>query len=381
MNLSSTLVHLWKSQTPQGPVLRSAGPRAGRLGSGRRKRKFFAMTVLLPVLANVGCQHIGPPTIAEDRLAYNNALSTSWKQQILLNIVRLHYDDVVDFVDISAVQQNHTLTGTTQASLGATLFPWAPLIGNTLTPSLMGTRMTSDNPSITYAPQSGSDFTRNINAPIKPYEIFNLIEGGYRADYVLDLAAKSIDEFDNSPGTNFETVAKAIADAYYFQGDVSFPAEVQPDGGDKKVFMIIAERDSKPCPNCRSRYPVAAIREVLHLRSTVTKFEIVPGRHHKENEIAVQTRSVISAMSSLSKYVPSTKYSVANDPRPPLKVCTDCKKPRDSYAAIKYRGNWFWINWNDDRSNTSMVYLRTLLALADTGARPTAPVLTIPVSR
>jgi hypothetical protein len=395
MNLSAIEVLPWKfvghSLAPacKRGFRHFSSSQPGRSGSGGRKSKFLISILLLsPILANVGCQHIGPPTIEEDRLAYNKAISASWKQQILLNLVRIRNDDVVDFVDIGTASQNHTLTGTTQATLGASLLPWN-FVGDILTPSLMGTRTTSDNPTITYAPQSGSDFIRNLNAPIKPYEIFNLIQGGYRADYVLNLTVKSIDDISKDfEDIDFENVANAIADANYYLRDVSFPIEVQPSSGDKKVFMIIPEKDSQSCEKCRRENPVAFIREKLRLRAAVTKFEIVPGTHHKENEIAVQTRSVISAMITLSQYVPKINGPLT-DSKPcestkgdvPLKVCIDSKRPNESYAAIKYRGKWFWIDWGDRRSNLSMVYLRTLLALADTGARPTAPVLTIPVSR
>jgi hypothetical protein len=378
MNLSVTQVQPRKST---GSSLYDSDPRSDHPRSGGRKSKLMAVTVLLSlVLANVGCQHIGPPTVTRDRLAYNEAIASSWKQQILLDIVRLHYADMADFVDIGTVQQGHTLMGTTSATLGASLLPWN-VVGNTLTPSLMGTRATTDNPSITYTPQSGSDFTRNLNAPLKPSELFNLIEGGYRADYLMTMALTSINGIRNDPNEpKFKEVTKAFADARYVQGDVSFPIEIN----DKKVFMIIPEQDSKPCqdPRCRFKYPVATIREVLHLRAAVTKFEIVPGRlPNKEDEIAVETRSVIAAMIWLSRYVPVMSASTSKDPEPPLKVFSDSKKPGDKYAAIKYRGAWFWIDWDDDRSNRSMVYLRTMLALADTGARPIAPVLTLPVSR
>ena len=92
---------------------------------------------LSAALAHSGCQHIGPRTIAEDRIAYNEAIASSWKEQILLNIVRLRYSDMADFVDVGTASQNYTLTGTTQASFGASILPWDRVM-NTLTPSLMG---------------------------------------------------------------------------------------------------------------------------------------------------------------------------------------------------------------------------------------------------
>ena len=122
----------------------------------------------------------------------------------------------------------------------------------------------------------------------------------------------------------------------------------------------------------------------------MTQFEIVAGNYPtKLTEIAVRTSSVISVMDWLSKnYVLVPKNLPADDsPKPlgfpserdPLKVSSGPQKPADAYAAIKYRGHWFWIDWQDGaQSKQSMVILRTLLALADTSARPAAPVLTIP---
>jgi len=77
------------------------------------------------------------------------------------------------------------------------------------------------------------------------------------------------------------------------------------------------------------------------------------------------------------------KRRVPKDPEAPLTVYTSSTKPakNDKYAVIKYQDNWFYISGDDYRSNQALIYLRTMLALADTGARPTAPVLTLPVSR
>jgi hypothetical protein len=368
------------------------------------KYRSLIVLFLSPVLANAGCQHIGPRTIAEDRIAYNEAIASSWKEQILLNIVRLRYSDMADFVDVGTLSQNYTLTGTTQASFGASIYPWDKMM-NTLMPSVMGTRTKSDNPTVTYTPQSGSDFTKNLIAPIKPDELFNLFEENYRN--VMNLGVMAINDIRNEPANTrarglFRKVARAMSEAYC-KGDIRFPVDIQPDSKEKTVFMIIEERDSsnEPCPE-DLRYdplfappddPVAVIREALRLKPGVTKFKIVVGwRPTKEDEIAVRTHSAISAMIWLSQYVqvpessfakyPGLKSRVPRDPEPLLTVHNGPTKPAgDKYAVIKYQDNWFWIDWGDPRSTRAMIYLRTLLALADTGARPTTPVLTLPISR
>lgn len=364
----------------------------------------FIGLLLSPVLADIGCQHIGPPTIAEDRLAYNEAIASSWKEQILLNLVRLRYSDMAEFVDVSTLSQNYSLMRQASASFGASLLPWN-VAANTLTPSLMGSRTKTDNPTVTYTPQSGSDFTKNLIAPITPDELFNLFEEHYH--HVMNLAVESINDIRNDPYNAhalvlFRTLALAISTAYC-KGDIRFPIETDSDGKNKKAFMIIEEQDSenKPCPidpNDRLLYlrtplpePVAFIRKTLRLKPGLTKFEIVVGwRRTKENEIAVRTHSPISAMITLSLYVPKPESSLANskesstlyDAHPPLTVYTSSTDPgKQVYAKVKYRDIWFWVKSDDPASNRAMVYLRTLLALADKSARPSNPVLTIPVSR
>jgi len=60
-------------------------------------------TALVLMVGLAGCQHIGPRTIMDDRISYNDAISTSWKQQTVLNIVRIRYMDVPEFVDVPSI--------------------------------------------------------------------------------------------------------------------------------------------------------------------------------------------------------------------------------------------------------------------------------------
>ncbi len=158
-----------------------------------RFRHFVILTALLGIS---GCHHIGPKTIMDDRLPYNEAIAASWKQQTLLNIVRLRYADMPEFVDVSSIVNGFEHGRTTTGGVGTQVNPQG-FIFNILNADLRETRTMIDRPTISYAPQTGSEFTRNLTNPIPPMSILNLIESGYPANVVMELAVESINGIRN----------------------------------------------------------------------------------------------------------------------------------------------------------------------------------------
>ena len=77
---------------------------ARTVGSGRedgtlRKPTDLILNLLatsslsLVLLVGAGCKSIGPSTIKRDRMHYSTAVADSWKEQLLLNIVKTRYGD------------------------------------------------------------------------------------------------------------------------------------------------------------------------------------------------------------------------------------------------------------------------------------------------
>ena len=77
------------------------------------------LAAALAVVALTGCKHLGPKSVAVDRFDYSTAIGDSWKQQTLLNIVKLRYMDLPVFVDVSSIVSGYSMQ--TGVSVNGTL--------------------------------------------------------------------------------------------------------------------------------------------------------------------------------------------------------------------------------------------------------------------
>lgn len=53
-------------------------------------------------------------------------------------------------------------------------------------------------------------------------------------------------------------------------------------------------------------------------------------------------------------------------------------KPEGAYAAVEYRGKWFWVDDNDWRAKRALTAVMFFFTLVDTGAPERLPLVTIP---
>ena len=118
--------------------------------------KRAATAVLCLSLALAGCRSVGPAGVVHDRFDYAEAISRSWKENMLLNLVKLRYADAPVFLDVSSVVSQFTLQG--QVSAGGQI----PGASAAHPVTLGGNMIWADRPTITFQPLTGQRFTKKF---------------------------------------------------------------------------------------------------------------------------------------------------------------------------------------------------------------------------
>jgi hypothetical protein len=144
-------------------------------------------------LALAGCAQIGPKTVTVDRFDYSTAIADSWKQQTLLNIVKLRYMDLPVFVDVASIVSGYSME--TSGNIGAQMSSANAVQGNSLLLGAAG--KFTDRPTITYVPLTGEKFLRGFLAPIDPEAHLLMLQSGYAADFILGLSVESLNGVRN----------------------------------------------------------------------------------------------------------------------------------------------------------------------------------------
>jgi hypothetical protein len=352
------------------------------------------LVLLLPLsVAQLGCRQVPKPSIVEDRLPYNQAIAESWKEQTLLNIVKLRYADPPFFVDVPQITSGYTYQKQTGMSGG--IFPAVSNLntfGQQLGVSLNHQNIYQDRPTISYTPQTGAQFVRNLTNPINPASILMLLQSGYPADVIFDLAVDSVNGIRNrtvlggqirQADPEFSRIVETLRLA---QANSHIGIRIQHEQGQSdSVVMFIQDKGASAELIAR----LSEVRSLLGLDPNAQEFRVVfSAATSSKTEIAMISRSAYRILLELASHVEVPPEHLATGIASPLEeplsgetqpfqVLSGCDKPPAAFVSVCYEGHWFWIEKSDFHSKRTLNYLQIMLALADSGTRENLPVMTI----
>jgi len=338
---------------------------------------------VLALLVLAGCASVSPQHVTTDRMDYGQVVGDSWKRQTLLNVVRLRYADAPVFLDISSIINSYTVGGNANAQ--ATL----PSNTNPDVFQLGAGGNWSNTPTVTYQPLMGDRFTRSLLQPIPPSAVFQLLQGGWPANLVLPTTVGSINGLRNTIGgvvadPGFTELALAMT-RIQRAGGVGIRVEPRKDG--TAVVMVIRRGNDNELGADGHR-----IRELLGLDEAISEFQIAYGLVPENNrEVAMQTRSMMEIMLQLGfgidlpaahatdgRALPGQRQPGEVEAKPLVHIHSGTQAPGDAYAAVPYKGYWYWIDDTDIASKRNFTFLMILFSLAETGQTTAAPIVTVP---
>ena len=133
---------------------------------------YIWMAAIPLILAGCG---VGPSMMRADRLTYNDAIQFTERQELLLNIVRLRYNEGPEFLATNSISTQFTLD--LGAAAGANVGDDQQQRTNLF--NIGGAIGYSERPTITFTPRNEKEFTQQLISPIELEVIFLLINYGW----------------------------------------------------------------------------------------------------------------------------------------------------------------------------------------------------------
>ncbi len=347
---------------------------------------------MVAALLSVGlsaCGGIGPSTVARDRFDYVSAISDSWKQQLLLNIVKMRYADNPVFMDVGQVISGYELEGTFSAggSIGSKTAPAG--VGDVVNLGASGRYL--DRPTITYTPLTGADYVKTMLTPFPPGSIMFLAEAGWPIDFLLQIGVHAINGIRNrkagvdvrSADPEFTEVVK-LFHRIQAEGGIGFKVQREKEGQEATLLLFHTRSLTQ-----QALQDLTELKRLLRLNPEATGITITYGADaQSDHEIALHTRSPYQVMVALATLVSVPPEHIAEQRTIPMpeqtpglpslvSIHSGKDRPADAFVQAKYRDYWYWVDDRDFRSKRTLTFLTILFTLSETGQKIQQPILTI----
>jgi hypothetical protein len=375
---------------------------------------FSAIYVIL--ISLTGCNAVGPKALHSGRMNYNEVIAQSWNEQLLLNLVRLKYRDTLLFLEINNVSTQYTMNYSAGASPS-----FAPDGGSSRSLGFSPTAITgsvsrsggsadrfpfdagisfNERPTISYTPLQGGKFVKQLLSAIPVDAVVVLSETGWSLERILGLCVQRMNGLENAATASGPTPAAAprfeeFAEAadllrkLQLAGGVRTYARKEGDS----LRLIIRFEESPSTADLANELKVN-----LGLDPDTREFICLPGIELvSPSRVTFQTRSLLGVFHFLSNAVEVPEnhraaglvtQTTATDgdafdwsavTGDLLKIKSQESQPDSAFAAVHYRGSWFYIDDADLNSKSTFGLLTYLFYYQAGEIQSAGPTLTLPL--
>lgn len=379
------------------------------------KKYLCIFVVFVQLFGLFGCSGVGPYVLPKDRYGLNESIQLSEGQQLLLNIVRMHYGHPTLFLGVSSVTSSFTLSVGSSSSAeyskensrnGDFGLPFVIGIGKALTSSLTASiapnSAYSQTPTISYVPMQGPEYTAQFLNPINMDKYYLLLSNNFDLERSLKLTIQSIGPFENSNEfyQDSHTLHQSRSKFNNFIHTMVLAT--------KKGFVKISLRNFGSYYGLqlninRTKYNEPLIKALLsglnikdpsnpiifvNVSALVLNEDIVD---KYKNIFPVRSRSIMGMMRYVSGAVEVTEgdRAGANDtdmrtralgPEDIIRIRSSSRPPAHPSVVVHYQHRYYYIDEGDYNSKYTFIILSQLFELLAGNVISTSPVITIPAA-
>ena len=350
----------------------------------------FALTI-----GCAGCFLHGPKVLVDVSQGYNLALQDTVDKQMLLNMVRLKYQDTPYFLEVTSVSTQYSIDAGALAS-GSLTDNIAKNLGLTANLSY------SEKPTITFVPLYGQRFVSRLLSPLSIDVLMLLYNAGWSAERLFRVCVQRINGLENAASASGPTPSYVPAFEDFVQmtkllrklqleGRVHLIFDIH-DNGSKATPMLIIEDDAVNNPDVNELYRMLKLKpgstkcplttDLQHSRSDVLRIEMRSLNgilYYLSSGVQVPTSHIARGKVTITRYEDGRVFDWNDLMEDLLNVYVSRLKPRNSFVTIFYRGHYFYIDDSDLNSKSTYGLLIQLVALQSGDQKRAVPLLTLPI--
>lgn len=339
-----------------------------------------------------GCSVVGPEAIRSGRLAYNEAITETNNQQMLMEFVHNRYQETNQLLTVASVTANVRISSNAQIEAG---FGDSDDYYGNLVP-FSGGFIYEENPTISYSPVAGDAYLNRLMSPVPLPLVAQITWSMEQPELAYRMLVASINGIRNP--------------AFLYDN-------LQPDPRFEQFIMLVTDLTNRHCLHWTvgqreaasieltvesSTYCIDSANELLELlqlpklRKEQARMRIPVKFSFDESTsggVGIITHSVwklVEVMSAAVEVPAEDESSGVVLPagrigiEPDLRIRFAKERPDNAYVAVEYRDGWFYI---DNRNVITKSYFKLLGDLwtaameKSLGTGANSPVLTVPVSR